>query len=108
MKAGCFRELAADFAVSQLSANSHLFVADRLIADFPGRRFHVEASCTMNKRDLRATLGHLRQANITVRNFPLSSEELRRRLKLSDGGTDYLFATTLADGTHTLFLCSKC
>ena len=107
MKAGCFHELAADFGIAQISVNSHLFTADRLIDEFPGRRFRIEAACSMNKRELRATLGHLRQANIAVRNFPLSAEQLRTRLKLSDGGIDYIFATTLPDNSHILFLCQK-
>ena len=107
MKAGCFRELSEDFGIAQLSVNSHLFCSDRLIDDFPGRRFRLQAICSMNKRELKATLGHLRQANIAVRNFPLTAEQLRQRLKLADGGTDYIFATTLANDSHALLLCSK-
>lgn len=117
MKAGCFRELAADFTITPLAPNSHLFTSSVSysavnaqlmgVAPFPGRTFRIAAVTTMNKRDLRENIGHLRQANIAVRNFPLTAEQLRRRLKLSDGGDDYLFATTLADGTHTLLLCKK-
>ena len=108
MKAGCFRDLAADFGITPLADNSHLFTSDRLIDTFPGRRFRIEATCSMNKRELRATLGHLRQANITVRNFPLTAQQLRQRLKLADGGNDYIFATTLRNKEHLLLLCSKC
>ena len=107
MKAGCFSQLAADLAVSAIAPNSHLFTSPRPVGGFPGRTFRIQAISTMNKRDLRHTLANVRQANIAVRNFPLSAEELRRRLKLADGGTDYIFATTLADGTHSLLLCTK-
>ena len=107
MKAGCFRELGADFGIAQLAPNSHLFTSPTLVKDFPGRCFLITAVTTMNKRDLRSTLGHLKRANIAVRNFPLSAEELRRRLKLADGGTDYIFATTLSNGDHILVLCKK-
>ena len=106
MKGGCFRELEADFGIGQLSANSHLFLADRLIDGFPGRHYRIEAACTMNKRELKATLGRLSQACITVRNFPITAEQLRQRLRLADGGTHHIFATTRADGTHTLLLCT--
>ena len=106
MKAGCFSELYADLGIAQLSANSHLFCSDRLIEGFPGRCFRIQASCSMNKRELRATLGHLSQANIAVRNFPLTAEQLRRRLRLADGGSNYIFATTLTDNSHRLFLCN--
>jgi hypothetical protein len=107
MKSGCFDALARAFSVSPISHDSHLFTADRLIADFPGRRFRITATTTMNKRDLRHTLGGIDRANITVRHFPLSADQLRRRLKLADGGNLYLFATTLAGGQHLLLLCTK-
>jgi len=105
MKAGCFARVAEAFDVRMLSANSHLCVSDTLCADFPGRTFRVSAVSSMNKRELRACLKDIRQANITVRNFPLSVAQLRQKLHLSEGGSDYLFATTLADGRHVLFLC---
>ena len=107
MKAGCFAALEQRFGVQQLDKNSHLFVADHDISDFPGRRFVIEKTTSMNKRELKAALAGIDRANITVRNFPLSVAELRKRLKLKDGGDCYLFATTLADHQHQLFICRK-
>ena len=107
MKAGCFALLEQRFKVSQLDKNSHLFVSDSDISDFPGRRFIIEKTTSMNKRDLKATLAGIDKANITVRNFPMSVAELRKRLKLKDGGDLYLFATTIAGHQHQLFLCRK-
>ena len=107
MKAGCFDAVASVFGVSQVAPNSHLFTADRLCEDFPGRRFSVTAVSSMNKRELKTALHGLQRANITVRNFPLSAEQLRQRLKLKDGGDAYLFATTDANGQHLLFLCHR-
>ena len=109
MKAGCFAALSRDFGVSPLAPNSHLFLSAEVLQSpsFPGRRFLIEAVTTLNKHTLKATLGHLRQANISVRNFPLSAQALRHRLKLADGGPHYIFATTLADNTHVLLLCQK-
>jgi hypothetical protein len=93
--------------MSQLSANSHLFVSDEEKEYFPGRRFLIERVTSMNKRELKSALAGISQANITVRNFPLSVAELRRRLKLSDGGTAYIFATTLNDKRHVLLVCQR-
>jgi len=105
MKAGCFGELSKHFGISQIAANSHLFVNEKIVADFPGRQFQIEAVLSMNKRDLKEGLKDIRQANIAVRNFPLSVVELRKRLKLNEGGSKYLFATTLANGDKVLILC---
>lgn len=107
MKSGCFAELSHQFGVCPLAANSHLFVAGSVAVGFPGRVFHVEHVTTMNKKELRRTLSGITHANIAVRNFPLTVAELRKRLKLRDGGDTYLFATTLADGQHILLLCRR-
>lgn len=107
MKAGCFAELSAHFGIGQLSQNSHLFVAEQPIEEFPGRTFRIIDVSTMNKRELKEKIAPLKQANITVRNFPLSVAELRKRLKISEGGSNYIFATTLANGDHVLIICER-
>ena len=107
MKAGCFDVLAEKFGARQLDKNSHLFVSDRDIPDFPGRRFTIEHTTSMNKRELKEALSGIDRANITVRNFPMSVAELRKKLKLKDGGDLYVFATTVAGQGHQLFICRK-
>ena len=107
MKAGCFDEIARAYGISAISRNSHLFLSDREIDGFPGRSFAIDAVTTMNKRQLRQTLSGMKQANIAVRNFPLSVAELRKRLKLNDGGDTYIFATTTSEGDHILMLTHK-
>ena len=107
MKAGCFDEIARAYGICAISRNSHLFLSDREIDGFPGRSFAIDAVTTMNKRQLRQTLSGMKQANIAVRNFPLSVAELRKRLKLSDGGDTYIFATTTSDGDHILMITHK-
>ena len=107
MKAGCFDEIARAYGICAISRNSHLFLSDREIDGFPGRAFAIDAVTTMNKRQLRQTLSGMKQANIAVRNFPLSVAELRKRLKLNDGGDTYIFATTTSEGDHILMLTHK-
>ncbi len=107
MKAGCFDEIARAYGICAISRNSHLFLSDREIDGFPGRTFVIDAVTTMNKRQLRQTLSGMKQANIAVRNFPLSVAELRKRLKLNDGGDTYIFATTTSEGDHILMLTHK-
>ena len=107
MKAGCFDELQSRFPVMQLDKNSHLFVSDKDIDDFPGRRFIIKRTTSMNKRDLKTALEGISRANITVRNFPISVAELRKRLKLKEGGEVFIFATTVERNSHQLFICRK-
>ena len=107
MKAGCFAELERAFGAKQVERNSHLFASEHFIEDFPGRKFRVEKVTTLNKKDIKNALDGIVKANITVRNFPMSVEQLRKRLKIKEGGSDYIFATTLMDKSHVLLLCSR-
>ena len=107
MKAGCFKVLSERFHLAALDHNSHLFVSDAEVPDFPGRQFMIDKITSMNKRELKVALAGIQKANITVRNFPMTVAELRKRLKLQDGGDTYIFATTVAVKGHQLFVCRK-
>lgn len=107
MKAGCFDLVEERFGVTQIGPSSHLFVSEQQIADFPGRGFAIEAVGSMNKKDTKRLLNGMKQANIAVRNFPLTAPQLRKKLKLADGGTVYLFGTTMQGGGHVLLRTSK-
>lgn len=107
MKAGCFSVLSGRYDARMLSKNSHLFVSRDLIAAFPGRSFRIIAISSFNKKELKRHLSGITKANIATRNFPLSVAELRKRLKLKDGGETYIFATTLSDESHVLVITEK-
>lgn len=106
MKAGCFAELCDSYHVQPLGHNSHLFVSPCPVPLFPGRQFAIRAVSTMNKRELRQHLQGIDRANIAVRNFPMAVADLRRRLKLADGGSCYIFATTW-QSRHVLIITEK-
>ena len=107
MKAGCFSVLSERYGARMLSKNSHLFVSREPIAVFPGRSFRIIAISSFNKKELKRHLSGITKANIAIRNFPLSVAELRKRLKLKDGGETYIFATTLSDESHVLVITEK-
>ena len=107
MKAGCFGVLSGRYDARMLSKNSHLFVSREPIAAFPGRSFRIIAVSSFNKKELKRHLSGITKANIATRNFPLSVAELRKRLKLKDGGETYIFATTLSDESHVLVITEK-
>ena len=107
MKAGCFGVLSDRYDARMLSKNSHLFVSQAPIEAFPGRSFRIIAVSSFNKKELKRHLSGITKANIATRNFPLSVAELRKRLKLKDGGETYIFATTLSDESHVLMITEK-
>lgn len=107
LKAGAFRSIASSFHLSKLHANSHLYTSNERIEKFPGRIFRITGYSSLNKKELKNILNGLDKANITTRNFPQSVAELRKRLKLTDGGDIYLFATTLNDERKIIIRCEK-
>ena len=107
MKAGCFGVLSERYDAKMLSKNSHLFVSQAPIEAFPGRSFRIIAVSSFNKKELKRHLSGITKANIATRNFPLSVAELRKRLKLKDGGETYIFATALSDESHVLVITEK-
>ncbi|WP_288270450.1 THUMP-like domain-containing protein [uncultured Bifidobacterium sp.] len=101
MKAGCFDLLASRFAVNPIDRNSHLFVSDTLVADFPGRIFAITAVGPVKR-----TLHGISRANVAVRNYPASVAQVRKRYHIADGGDTFIFLTTMS-GKKTAFVCAK-
>lgn len=107
MKAGAYKTVTNQYNINKLNINSHLYTSDIYYPDFQGRVFCIDKVSSLSKADLLKNFRGIKQANITVRNFPMSSEALKNRLKLKDGGDCFVFATTLADEKKVLLLCSK-
>jgi hypothetical protein len=104
MKSGAFKWISEHFRLNKLHENTHLYTSEKRIA-FPGRVFKIQQVVPYGKT-LRKTLKHTK-ANITTRNFPVTVADLRKKLKIKDGGTDYLFFTTLEDGSTVVICCKK-
>ena len=91
----------------KLSKESHLFTSDERMENFPGRSFHVDGVSGFSKADVKKLLAGVTKANLTVRGFPMSVAQLRKKLNLREGGDVYLFAATLQDKSHVLIKCTK-
>ena len=107
LKAGPYRLLTSRYNVEKLHPNSHLYTSEKLV-DFPGRCFGVIGYTGFGKKELKAFLKDVDKANLTVRNFPTTVADLRKKLKLKEGGDLYIFATTLASGEKVLVKGKKC
>lgn len=107
LKAGAFRSISAAYSLKKLHPNSHLYTSETLIENFPGRTFRITNQYSFNKKEIKEGLSDLKKVNITVRNFPATVAELRKRIKLTEGGDTYLFASTLNDGQKVLIRCEK-
>ena len=105
MKSALFRAIAAKTNTSLLHPDTHLFWSKEKPESFPGRTFQIQGIIPFDKRSLAAL--SKTQANLSVRNFPESAPKLQQRLKLRDGGSRYLIATTLSDSRRVLLDLKK-
>ncbi|MBO4232115.1 MAG: RsmD family RNA methyltransferase [Bacteroidales bacterium] len=109
LKAGAFKLLSARFNLRKLHQHTHLYTSDSLREDFQGNIYKVVTVLSFNKKDLKNALSDLKNICLKVRNFPMSVENLSKRLgiKVRGEGNRCLFATTLSDGTHSLILAER-
>ncbi len=107
LKAGAFKVITAKYPVKKLHINSHLYTSDVLVADFPGRFFQVEEVMPFSSALCKKIAKNIPQANITVRNFPLTVDALRKKTKIKEGGDVYLLATTLTDESKVVVKTNK-
>lgn len=97
MKAGGYKALADRFGLKKLHPHTHLYTADNPVAVFPGRSFALQSIHPASGKGL-----DIKKANVSTRNFPLSAVDLRKKLKLHDGGADTITGCTLHDGRKVL------
>lgn len=107
LKSGAFKLISEKFKANKLHINSHLYTSSECINEFPGRAFKVSKVWKNSKQNIKELSVKLKQANISTRNFPLSPEELRKKLKIKDGGETYLFATTLNNSEKVIIETNK-
>mgnify|MGYP003385336435 FL=1 len=105
LKAGAFKSIASQLDIFKLHQHSHLYTSTTLIENFPGRTFKIKSVVNADKKSLSKHSSG--KANLACRNFPQKIDLLKKKLKLKDGGADYIFATTLLDGKPKLVLCEK-
>lgn len=104
LKSGGFNSISDLLNLNKLHKHSHLYTSETLL-EFPGRRFKIEKVLPFNRKTFSKE--GITKANITTRNFPLSVQAIRKKLKVKDGGTIYLFFTTTYDGAKIVLVCSK-
>ena len=104
IKAGAFRLVAERFQLHKLDHNTHLYTADQLTENFPGRVWKVIAQPIKNQRDI-AALG-IQRAAILTRNYPLTPEELRKKFKVQESDSHFLIGARIAT-KPTLILAER-
>ena len=106
MKSGCFKLIGERYNLSKIALNSHLYTSNQHVPEFPGRIFKVEQVLSFQKDELKKYFRKGEAYNLAIRNFPMDTENLKKQLRIKDGGDKYLFATTM-EQKHILIICTK-
>ncbi|MBX2834223.1 MAG: hypothetical protein KTR28_04535 [Micavibrio sp.] len=99
-KAGGMKALAKEYGVCKLAEHTHLYTSSHVVESFPGRIFEI-----MGQYPVKAGALPVKKGNLTIRNFPMRTDDLRKKLKLKDGGANYIFACTQCDEKTILLHC---
>lgn len=105
LKAGAFNSIADRFDINKLATNTHLYTSESLIENFPGRTLKIEQVLPYSPREFKK-LGIIK-ANVSCRNFKDNPEQVKKKLKIKDGGEIYLFASTNCNDKAILIVCRK-
>ena len=105
LKLGLYNLISERLSVSKLHPNSQLYTNTELIENFPGRKFRILEIIPYESKIIKRLKSQVSRAQITCRNFPLSAEALRRKLKIEDSNEATIVATTLYDGSLVMILC---
>lgn len=94
LKAGAYKLVAQRFGLHKLDVNTHLYTSLQFIENFPGRVWRITEK------------QNLKQANVLTRNYPLTPEQLKKKLHLRDGGTAFVIGCRVA-GKPTLLYAER-
>lgn len=103
MKAGLFKTVANRYNVQKLHPSTHLYTSEEFVPNFPGRSFEIKRVTKVQRKEIQ----DIDKANLSIRNFPGNVADLRKKLKLKDGGDTYIFACTLNDNSKVLIITKK-
>ena len=106
LKAGAYKLVAQRFGLTKLDVNTHLYVSDVLVPNFPGRVWQIQSQMTNGKWAMGNGKCQMTNANVLVRNYPLTPEQLKKKLHLRDGGTAFVIGCRVA-GKPTLFYATR-
>lgn len=106
LKSGAFKLIGKKYNLKKLHQHTHLYTSNEIVKDFPGKILKVQVSLHQNKKEIHKTIQN-KKINVITRNYPLSSEQLKKKFGLKDGGDQFLIGATLMDGKKVLLRCER-
>ena len=100
LKSGAYKLVGERFGLHKLDVNTHLYCSETLVPDFPGRVWQIKEQIANRQLPIP-------NANVLVRNYPLTPDQLKKKLHLRDGGTAFIIGCRIS-GKPILFHAERC
>lgn len=97
LKSGAFKLTGEKFYLKKLHVNSHLYTSDELIENFPGKTFEILEELKNPKKEIQK-----KQFHLLVKNYPLKTEDVRKKYQIKEGNEQTLIFTQSISGKHIL------
>ncbi|MFA6676962.1 MAG: SAM-dependent methyltransferase [Bacteroidales bacterium] len=107
LKAGAFKLPAIRYDIKKIAINTHLYLSSDIKENFPGKCFKILKVLEYKKATIKLIKSDYPNASITARNFPLSSDNLRKKLKLNESNKYHIFACSLDDASKWIFITER-
>ena len=106
LKAGAF-DLPCRYGLQKLGRHTHYYIGEvpEELRPF-GKCFEILEVQPLNNKTIKDLGKRYPQASVTARNIPLTSEELRKKLGVKDGGTVHVFGLKMDSLGNLLICCS--
>ena len=107
MKSGAF-DLPCRYGLAKIGRHTHYYIGDvpEDLKPF-GKVYTIIEVAPLNNHSIKDVAKRFPQASVTARNIPLTSEQLRKKLAVKEGGTVHIFGLHAdADNTNILVICS--
>ena len=106
MKTGAFKVVARRWSLSMFHSNTRVFASKVCPEMFPGACYRVLKVLPYASRVIKGFAKDYPVINVAARNFGMSADALRAKLKVRDGGSLRLYGITGANGEKILVVCS--
>ncbi len=104
LKAGAFKTISTIYDVKKIHRNTHLYTSENKIEHFAGRTFKVIKELHPSAKEIAKDIPN-GKVHVITRNYPISSEELQKKLRLKEGGDLYVIGLTKRNEKKAIYLC---
>lgn len=108
MKASPLKLIAKRFGIDKISPNTHLYCSEKRVDRFPGNTLRIIKKLDYSSSNIKRFAKEFPEIRITTRNFGMTADQLRKKLKIKDGGILRLFALTTIDDKKMMIVTEEC